>query len=463
MYRRVLAVLSGLLLLIVAPAPARADTSTTGTVLGVVLDRGRPAPGIIVTLVGAAQTTDRVGRFRFSDVQPSTYQLQYRTPTGGMTQTSDPFTVEAGEVVRKTEAIGPHGALAGRILDNHGRPAGGAQIGSDFGRTYIHTVADSQGRFFLDYLPPRAYTVYVRRQPTGAPTQFVPRKTTAAEAVAVPIETDRVTRIEERLLPLGVIKGTFTGPDGPLGGALVAGNILTADDGSFQMYVWPGDVRLHFEYGTFFHQQQWATGALDEADATVFHVAEDQVVRHDERLLDNGTIGGRLLDHTGAPVGPATVQLTSTTYETATATTDSDGYWSAAVFPGDYQLRFAYQNLRLWTEWDNLYRVLPGQRTAVPDQRLVQPGDVEVGVTVDGEALQKFCLGLKFQVAGVFDFYECTETGTVLFTGLNPYDYNWSVSTASDSWSNWSGGSGPLTVTAGRLTKTTLTVAAAAS
>jgi carboxypeptidase family protein len=431
--RRVLAALSGLMLLLFAvPAPASAGAPATGLVTGIVRDYdGRPAAGITASLkrysddVVPPVRTDRAGRFAFPAVAPGAYWVQLTTPGGTMTLNSDAFELAAGDVERVEQQFAPHGAVAGRILTDRGAPAGGAQVGLSWVRELYRVQTDADGRFFLDYLPPHPnYQVRLQRQPTGSVEQWLP------EPVAV--EVGQVLRIDERLRPSGFIAGTFTGPDGPIKGSVAAGGDASgataeiAADGSYRLNLWPGDYRLFFDT-QFEDRDQWATATRTEAEAEVIHVVADQVVRHDEHPMPNGTIGGRLLAPSGGqPTGPATVDLVDRWgIETiAITTTDSAGFWSFAAFPTDYLVRFRHAN-----QWQSAgpFEVFPERTTTAPDEKLAETGDVELTVTVNGEPVQQYCLELSDPALwwwGGQGLYECTEDGTVRWDGVNPITFD---------------------------------------
>jgi hypothetical protein len=350
------------------------------------------------------------------------------------------------------------GTLAGQILTNSGAPAAGATVGLAVPRAVTSTTTDAAGNFQLANVPPGSYHAFVQRQPIGAPRQWVPRQTTEAASSLVTIEAGRTARIDERLLPLGVVTGTYTGPDGPIANAFVQpdgdtnGEAVTAADGSYTLYVWVGDHRLRFDPFDS-DREQWATGARTEADATVYAVAEDQVVRHDERQMADGTLAGRLLDYTGAPLpGPATVVLVdSHGTEAVTTTTDDAGNWQVAAFPDDYQVRFQYGNR--WESAAGQYTVLPGATTTVPLEELTQPGDLRLTLTVNGTAAQTFCLTL-WDDALRKSIEQCTEEGTVTFEDVSPITFSADISAPPNYWYQ----TDAVAVVAGRLTTATLAV-----
>lgn len=349
------------------------------------------------------------------------------------------------------------GSLAGRILTNGGVPVAGAYVGVDVPRNLMTTVTDANGNFQLDGVTPGSYHVFAQRQTIGAPRQWVPRKTVEADSSPVSFVAGQVTKLDETLLPLGLITGTFSGPGGPIGNAFVQpdGNsnseAVTDADGSYALYVWPGDHTLFFDPFTS-DEEQWATATRNKADATVFSIAEDQVLQHDEKQMADGMLAGRVLDYTGAALSGATVELVdSHGVTTVTTTTGLAGNWSAAAFPDDYQIRYQYGNR--WQQLTGVFTVLPGQTTAVPDEKLVQPGDIQLGLTVGGKAAQSFCLTLVDDTLRK-SVSQCTENGTVVFSAVTPATYSVDITVSASYWSQ----TRAVTAVAGQVVKATLTV-----
>jgi carboxypeptidase family protein len=444
MHRRVLAAaLSGLLALVPSAAPAQGAPPTTGVITGVVLDQGHPVAGVKVGFpqpprdgwVFPPVTTGADGRFRLENIAPGTYTVRFLTPGGGMDLYTEAFDLRAGQVKWITERLGPHGAMAGRILTNSGAPAAGATVGLEAGRRTFRTETDANGFYRLDYLPEGSTQAYAAKQLLGAPWQWVPRKTSIVDATLVTITNGHTTRVDERLLPLGAITGTFTDANGPAWVTVLPDNGNGNGDGlnndpttgAYTVYVRPGDHRLLFRT-VYTWREQWATNATSAADATVFHVAEDQVIRHDERMMGDGTITGRLLDHTGEPLTePATVRLIAPgNSEKANTTTDAAGNWSITIAPGSYEIRYEAGGRKQASgevtprSGNVAYQVLPEATTTVPAEKMLQPGAVAVTATLDGAPAQQFCADVV-EPGGLGEVHSaCTEDGTITIPEVTP-------------------------------------------
>ena len=446
------AALTGLLLAMASStAPAHGETPTTGDIVGWVRDAGRPVPGTSVEIVhgrgptvGTTMRTDAAGRFRLTDVPPGSWYVQFTLPGGGLIQyypdTTDStaattVTVTAGRTTTIFERVVPHGAIAGRIVTNHGAPASGTYVGLESDpRLPIRTTTDAHGRYRLDYVRAGTYYVYAFRS-FGAPKQWVPRATVITEATPVTITVGGPVHVDERLLPLGSITGTYTGPQGPIfanvdaNGSPFMREVSSADDGTYTMWLAPGAYTLHFD-SIYDNQDQWATSTLVKADAEVFTVREDEVIHHDEHTVRAGTITGRLVDYAGAPFAdPAEVIVHDPAGEpVAHTSTDDAGYWSLAVFPDTYTVEFSYHGRSQWahgsTESGTADRIAVGSGTTVTVDESFRPNTfLVVFATLDGTRVDSFCATIG---TGEED-RSCTGDGEAYFTDRYPGTYQVTV------------------------------------
>lgn len=459
MYRRVLAaVMAGTLLL--APAPAHASIPPVGSVEGLVLDHGRPVEGARVCPPFAdgcnipITTTDADGHFRLDGLHSGSTTLLVTSPGGGLKELypgeGDPPLVvpDDGVTWMVKRNFGPHGAIAGRITTNSGAPVGGAVLLLPIYRHYMTTKTDASGYYKLDFLPEVTSRVSIQPDPSQRLTEWVPRKKVEGEGAEITTKIGKTLRLDERLLPMGTVTGTLTDATG----AAVPGNVITDDasatigaDGSFSMRVFAGDHRLQYGYDS--DRVQWATGTIAQQDATVFHIGEDRVVHHDEKVIAQGAIRGRALDWTGEPAG---VQLldrygVSLRY----VGTDSDGNWSVpALGVGTYQVRYTYASRGLEV---GLFTVVAGQTTTVPDTKMLEPGKLTIKATLDGVELKEFCVFLRYHV-DVESTGGCVEDGVFVAEQVSPYTFDVNVTTALGDY----GKTVPATVASGRETVVTV-------
>lgn len=453
---RFLAVLAGLLLALAASvSPARADAPTTGEIEGWVRDQGRPVAGITVDIpngysppLAPAVLTDATGHFRMTKVPVGSFTVRFTPPGGGLVQLYPDTTdisaavgvpVRAGRTTTITEHVLPHGGVFGRILSNAGAPVAGARVGIEAGRTVIETTTDADGDYELGYLAAGSYVVYVWRA-TSAPKQWWPRAEVVADAQPVTVAVGSRVRVDERLFPLGSITGSYTTRDGrPIVAMVEAdgnrdlGARTSATDGSFTLWLAPGDYTVYFDAESD-NRDQWATGTLDEAAAEVFTVREDGVVHLDEHPVEGGAVGGRVVEYAGAPFAEApTVTLYDADDEAvATVTADSDGNWSMAdVFPGTYTVYYFHDGQAEWAngKYDadsaDPVTVTTGSTTTL-SQTFRPNTTLVVFATVDGGEATTFCAAVD--AAGPEPY--CTEDGTVFFDHLPPGSYAVTVTVA---------------------------------
>ncbi|MFJ8581842.1 carboxypeptidase regulatory-like domain-containing protein [Micromonospora sp. NPDC093277] len=138
------------------------------------------------------------------------------------------------------------------------------------------------------------------------------------------------------------------------GGAAVTGGAvyLYGDDVDHWDYAWlddqgryafnavpPGRYRVNFE--AWGHPTQYAYGKSDWSSANLITVTAGGATVVDDELLPAGTITGRLVDRTGAPVPYAFVSAEATDYSSyGYGNTGPDGSFDIQVVPGSYRVRF---------------------------------------------------------------------------------------------------------------------------
>ncbi|MGN9779597.1 carboxypeptidase regulatory-like domain-containing protein [Micromonospora sp. H33] len=101
----------------------------------------------------------------------------------------------------------------------------------------------------------------------------------------------------------------------------------------------PGKYRVNFE--AWGHPTQFAYGKTDWSSANLITVTAGGATVVDDELLPVGTITGRLVDRTGAPVPFASVSAETVDYSSSSyGSTDPDGNFTINVVPGSYLVRF---------------------------------------------------------------------------------------------------------------------------
>ncbi|MFU8854511.1 carboxypeptidase-like regulatory domain-containing protein [Micromonospora sp. SL1-18] len=101
----------------------------------------------------------------------------------------------------------------------------------------------------------------------------------------------------------------------------------------------PGRYRVNFEAGG--HPTQFAYGKTDWSSANLITVTAGGATVVNDELLPVGTITGRLVDRTGAPVPFVLVSAEATDYSSyGYGSTGPDGTFDFQVVPGSYRVRF---------------------------------------------------------------------------------------------------------------------------
>jgi hypothetical protein len=453
--------------------PASADTTPNpdpcvvepgdicpGAVSGHLTDAGAPVEGATAVLVLASfqaevarTVTDADGAFRFADVRPNGYKVRFDFPGGLVQFYPQKTTFAAGTLLTVTEgneeviadSALPHGSLAGHISTSHGGPAAKAFVGlirSD-GILVGQVPADDNGDYIFGFVTAGSYVVFVQAAPVGAPRQWVPGKKTRAEAQSFTVTLGARTTVDEQLLPLGKISGTFSGPDGPIFAISVLAKSMTSSfesvfistgrDGTFSMFVYPGRYKVRFE-PTPPDLEQWANGKDTENLADVITVAADAEIVLDEHLLPTGRVQGRLTDASGAPVAFGGVLVSDPARDrNYQQTTDEDGNWFVTARPGTYsvlvdngqgtQEQFFHGKTTAATA--DPITVQAGQTTVV-DEAFLPPGSLTVTATdaKTGAALTTFCVDAANDIAFLI---ACTDDGSAEFATIGEGTYTVTV------------------------------------
>lgn len=434
-----------------------AAAAGTGSISGQISDAGTPVAGVLVSVdlsvypVAVAQTTtDGTGAFHI-DVAPGTYKVRFDLPGGGLTQFYPQVTdftaaaelavAEGGDTV-VTEQVIPHGSVAGQITTSTAAVAAGAYIGlvQFSGVPVANVLADRDGRYAFPFVAPGRYALTVGATPAGAPRQWVRGHKSRADADPITVTAGQASTVDERLLPLGIVRGTFTNAAGPIDGVVVLADSQTSAvesvststraDGTYTLRAYPGTYLVRYQVPVSL--DQWADEKEARWRADAVTVVADAEVVLDQQALPTGRISGRLTDAAGNPVAAAGVAIADPLLDRQfEATTDEDGTWFKTVWPGTYRVSFETQTQVQWafgkSSSDTATPVtVAADGDTIVNESLKIPGSMRVTAkdAATGSPLTSFCA----QTSGTMFTSACTDDGTAEFTEIGAGTYAVTVS-----------------------------------
>ena len=158
-------------------APVLLAQPKPGTIEGAVLNsaNGAPVPHATLSIAGTRDysrvtTADDAGKFRFADLEPGPYRVEYVAAPGYVYQppTLQAFTVAEDQHVQGVSLeLLPFGVIGGRVVDEDGDPIPGVQIAimqfqsvtSGKGHTADGAITDDRGMYRAFHLRPGRYFV----------------------------------------------------------------------------------------------------------------------------------------------------------------------------------------------------------------------------------------------------------------------------------------------------------------
>jgi hypothetical protein len=437
------------------PAGAAAAAGT-GSISGQITDAGTPIAGVTVSVVlpvypvaVAQTTTDAAGAFHI-DVAPGTYKLRFDL-AGGLTQffpqqtdfaAASELTVVDGEDTVVAEQVIPHGSVSGQITTSTAAVAAGAYVGlvQFSGVPVANVLAGRDGRYAFPFVAPGRYALTVGATPAGAPRQWAHGHKSRADADPITVSAGQASTVDERLLPLGVIRGTFTGAAGPIDGvgvlaesqtsAVESVSASTRADGTYTLRAYPGTYLVKYQVpGSL---DQWADQKEARWRADVVTVVADTEIVLNQQALPTGRISGRLTDSAGNPVAAAGVAIADPLLDRQfQATTDEDGTWFKTVWLGTYQVSFETQTQVQWafgkssSDTATPVTVAANGDTTV-NETLKIPGSMRITAkdAASGTPLTSFCV----QTSGTMFAFACTDNGVAEFPEIGAGVYTVTVS-----------------------------------
>jgi hypothetical protein len=456
-------------------------------ITGRLTDNGQPVPDAIVTIYDTDYNsitsgyTSYEGDFSFPDVPPGTYKVRFTLMAGWVTQwahqawdfeSAQTYTVAEGQGVEIAEELAPHGQISGHLTAADGSPVSGPYVTATSvdGRIRVGTNGDADGGYTLPFVPAGDYLVSFQPYGPDGPAQYAYQKTRAEDADVITVAANTSVTVDDQALPVAFVSGHLTNHGQPVPDAQIYFNNVdgttmygsTDSDGAFRTALTPGQYKVYFALSSGL--VQWAHGATDESDATLFTFGVGETTL-DEELLPTGTLRGHLTDQQGAPVTSGTVEISSGT-NFFNAYLDENGGWSVSVPPGNYRVRFVTDTASQWAYGKtnakdaNLIAVTADQTTVV-DDALLPTGALTVTATdaTSGKAIKTFCANAD---NGAWTT-KCTTTGTVTFPTLSPGSYD--IGTyVDDQTANYLPTHTPkVTVTSGQTSSLAVTMRKAAT
>ncbi|SKB10256.1 MSCRAMM family protein [Aeromicrobium choanae] len=137
-------------------------------VSGSVTAGGEALAGVLVNLtssdgaVSLSTSTRPDGTYDFPRTPPGAYTVTIQPPPGYVGTTTRELTVTDDDVTGQDFALGRLGSISGRVTRTDGSPAADVEIRVDGPGGTSSTRTDSEGRYFVDDLPPGTYRLTVQ-------------------------------------------------------------------------------------------------------------------------------------------------------------------------------------------------------------------------------------------------------------------------------------------------------------
>lgn len=347
-----------------------------------------------------------------------------------------------------------HGVLDGTLTTTAGGPLVSADVSAQavpFGTNpSIYTgTTDAAGHYRLRNMRPGTYLVSIVLPGTSL-IQYLHRKRTIDTANLVTITGGKVTKGNDRELGIGILTGHLLDRAGhPVTANVVANDTArpvsvfaqTDSAGAFTIPLFAGSYTVQFTYGN--GVVQYAPGQFDAAKAKTYQVKYGQTTVLNETTVPTGSVTGRILNTDGSPANRATVELLSPVVGSTLATqTRPDGTYRFDLVPAEkYSAQVIAPDFSR-TQWmphtvqqrDATVLAVQADQTATLDDTFLPTGTLQLTAKDSaGTPVNSFC---AFVPNGERGFANCTQTGTITFTGVPTGRYDVQFNTSQDTLIN---------------------------
>jgi hypothetical protein len=467
----------------------------TGTITGHLRTRSG-APVALASVSGSSSnggygftTTDNSGAFSFA-VFPGTYVVGFTLSSGTHqfayqqvdVAKAATFPVAAGATVVVDDTILPSGRVAGRLVENDGKPAAHAQVflsGIDVPES-LSTTTGSDGVYHLDFIPPGHYTV----QFTSADFsrgQWAYHTIDRRKATAVKVQVDQTTTVNDRFLPTGSVKVVATDattgqpiPDFCFGAQPNFSNNYACSNGTGQATLTNLPVGDTYEIDVNTLSDTYLGAVVQNVKVTDGGTTTLQVAVARAAIVETTAVDART--HQPVPNVCVTPWVPKTGPTGAGACSDSTGKVRLSLKAGSYTLLAQPQDNVHGLQWVGTsggtgsqytarHLILSaGQQVTLPPIALDPAGKISGTVTdkATGQPVPFACVATvpvhaAFAHAGECPYGGFTDgQGRYTINGLGPYSWPVEFATGDKYAWQWSGGvasrnlATPVRVTAGQ-------------